>query len=104
MPKVLILGGGFGGVRVALDLEKSAPENTEVTLVNDSHYHCYIPDLYEVSTALLKNPIKKEINNLKASVDIHLEDIFKGRRVKVLIDKVLGVDFEKERWKGKRGN
>jgi NADH:ubiquinone reductase (H+-translocating) len=65
-------------------------------LVNDSHFHCYIPDLYEVSTALLKGDKKSDYNLLKSSVDLHLETLFKDKKVKLIIDKVLGIDLEKK--------
>jgi NADH dehydrogenase len=93
MLKILVLGGGFGGVRAALDLSKRV--KGEITLVNSTHFHCYIPELYDVATAFLKNPQQKDLKRLKGSVDIHLEDIFKGTRVKVLVDRVEGIDLEK---------
>ena len=36
MTKILILGGGFGGVRAALDLEKKLGSGAEITLVDKS--------------------------------------------------------------------
>src|SRR5579884_1703107 len=96
MPKVVILGGGFGGVRVGLDLERSVGEKVEIVLVNDSHSHCYIPDLYDVSTALLRGDRKKDYRNLISSVDIHLDKIFKNKKVRLVFDKVLGIDLEKK--------
>ena len=42
-PKILILGGGFGGLFTALDLGSSA----DVTLVSDSDHFLFTPMLYE---------------------------------------------------------
>jgi demethylphylloquinone reductase len=42
-PRVVILGGGFGGVFTALDLDDS----NEVTLVSDSDHFLFTPMLYE---------------------------------------------------------
>lgn len=42
-PKILILGGGFGGLFTALDLSGSA----EVTLVSDEDHFLFTPMLYE---------------------------------------------------------
>jgi len=42
-PRILILGGGFGGVFTALDLSGSG----EVTLVSDEDHFLFTPMLYE---------------------------------------------------------
>jgi len=46
-PKVVILGGGFGGLAAARALYKSA----EVTLVDRHNFQTFLPLLYQVSTA-----------------------------------------------------
>ena len=51
---IVILGAGFGGLRVALDVEAnisgSTPEAKEwrVILVDRNPYHMYYPRLYEL--------------------------------------------------------
>lgn len=91
MEKILVLGAGFGGIRTALDLEKRLSKKAQITLVSNSHYHCYIPDLYDVATARLKN--QDGYNSLKASVALHLEDLFKNKNITVIISKVLGINL-----------
>jgi NADH:ubiquinone reductase (H+-translocating) len=51
-PRVVIIGGGFGGLYAALALHK-AP--VEITLVDRRNYHLFQPLLYQVATATL-NP------------------------------------------------
>ena len=46
-PKVVILGGGFGGLAAARALSKSA----QVTVVDRHNYQTFLPLLYQVSTA-----------------------------------------------------
>jgi NADH dehydrogenase len=46
-PKVIILGGGFGGLAAARSLYKSA----EVTVVDRHNFQTFLPLLYQVSTA-----------------------------------------------------
>jgi NADH dehydrogenase len=48
--RVVILGGGFGGLHLALALEKSLAreDDVDVTLVNDENYFQYTPMLPEV--------------------------------------------------------
>ena len=46
--KVLILGGGFGGIKTALGLAGS--EGFNVTLLSDSDSFRYYPTLFEAAT------------------------------------------------------
>ena len=46
-PKVVILGGGFGGLAAARALHKAA----DVTVVDRHNYQTFLPLLYQVSTA-----------------------------------------------------
>ena len=47
---IVIVGAGFGGVRLAKEL---ANENVRVTLVDRHNYHLFQPLLYQVTTAVL---------------------------------------------------
>jgi len=49
-PRVLILGGGFGGVRAARQLRRA---DVEVTLLDRGTGHVFQPLLYQVATGLL---------------------------------------------------
>ena len=49
-PKVIIVGGGFGGLVAAKTLAR-AP--VDVTLIDRQNYHCFQPLLYQVATAAL---------------------------------------------------
>jgi NADH:ubiquinone reductase (H+-translocating) len=48
--RVIIVAGGFGGLRAAQAL-KSAP--IEVTLIDRRHYHLFQPLLYQIATGSL---------------------------------------------------
>ena len=50
--RVVIIGGGFGGLRVAQGLRKS---NFQVILVDKNNYHQFPPLIYQIATAGL-NP------------------------------------------------
>jgi NADH dehydrogenase len=67
--KILILGGGFGGMYTALELEKAFGKNPEVeiTLVNRENYFLFTPMLHEVAASNLDittivNPIRKMLH------------------------------------------
>ena len=50
-PRVLILGGGFGGIGAARELKDA---EVDVTLVDRHDYHTFQPLLYQVATDLLE--------------------------------------------------
>src|SRR5438309_11892455 len=67
--KILILGGGFGGVYTALELEKRLGKESgvEITLVNRDNFFLFTPMLHEVAASDLDptdivNPIRKLLN------------------------------------------
>jgi NADH:ubiquinone reductase (H+-translocating) len=49
-PRVVILGGGFGGLECAKTLSRAA---VEITILDRQNYHCFQPLLYQVATASL---------------------------------------------------
>jgi NADH dehydrogenase len=49
-PLVLVLGGGFGGLGAARELEKA---DVDVVLVDANDYHSFQPMLYQLATGLL---------------------------------------------------
>lgn len=80
--EVLIVGGGFGGVKAALELEKH--DAFKVTLISsrsDFHYH---PSLYHMATG-----------GSRMLSSIPLGEIFGGKRVSVLIDNARKIDRDK---------
>jgi NADH dehydrogenase len=68
--RVLILGGGFGGLYAALRLEKALrPGEAEVTLVNRENFFLFTPMLHEVAASDLDlsnivSPVRKLLRKL----------------------------------------
>ncbi len=63
---ILILGGGFGGLYTALELEKALKNDsdTEITLINRDNYFLFTPMLHEVAASDLDltnivSPVRK---------------------------------------------
>ncbi|MGH3028746.1 MAG: FAD-dependent oxidoreductase [Gaiellaceae bacterium] len=52
-PKIVILGGGFGGVGATKKLKRA---DADVVLVDRHDYHTFQPLLYQVATDLLELP------------------------------------------------
>jgi NADH dehydrogenase len=66
-PRVVIIGGGFGGLAVAKGLQK---QELQVVLLDKHNYHTFQPLLYQVATGGLEPdsiafPLRKTINNLE---------------------------------------
>jgi len=60
MKKVIIIGGGFGGLNAAKELVKHP---FDITLIDKTNHHLFQPLLYQVATAALSpgdiaNPIR----------------------------------------------
>ncbi|MEO5813604.1 MAG: NAD(P)/FAD-dependent oxidoreductase [Rhodanobacter sp.] len=81
VPRVLILGGGFGGLAVARRLARA---NADVVLVDRRNHHLFQPLLYQVATASLAAP----------SIAAPLRQILRRQRnVTVLLDEVTGINL-----------
>jgi NADH dehydrogenase len=67
--RVLILGGGFGGIYTALDFEKRRDPDFEVTLISQDNFFLFTPMLHEVAASDLDlthivNPIRKMLRHV----------------------------------------
>jgi len=67
--RVLILGGGFGGLYAALEFEKRRNPRFEVTVVNRENFFLFTPMLHEIAASDLDltnivNPIRKMIRHI----------------------------------------
>ncbi len=83
--RVVILGGGFGGLSAALRL-KRAP--VQVTLIDRCNYHLFQPLLYQVATGSLS----------PANISSPLRTILKGHKnTQVLLAEAVGIDAAKRR-------
>src|ERR1043166_3840621 len=79
-PRVVIVGGGFGGLSAAKGL---AGQPFEVTLVDRNNHHLFQPLLYQVATAALS----------PADIASPIRGILSGQRnLRVMLAEVSGVD------------
>src|ERR1700741_123538 len=68
--RVLILGGGFGGLYAALEFEKRRDPDFEVTLISQDNFFLFTPMLHEVAASDLDlthivNPIRKLLRHVQ---------------------------------------
>lgn len=78
--RIVIIGGGFGGLACA---QKLAGADIDVTLVDKRNHHLFQPLLYQVSTAALS----------PADIAIPIRRVLaRARNIRVLLAEVTGVD------------
>jgi NADH:ubiquinone reductase (H+-translocating) len=88
--RIVILGGGFGGVYTALQLEKTLARRgeAEVTLVNRDNFFLFTPLLHEVAASDLDitnivNPIRKMLRHVRfVAAEVESIDL-ENRRLKI---------------------
>lgn len=84
VPHVVIVGGGFGGLRAAKELGK---QPVEVTIIDRNNFHLFQPMLYQVATAGLS----------PADIASPIRAILEGQRnTGVLMAEVTGIDVQKQ--------
>ncbi len=85
MHRVLILGGGFGGISAAQTLAKA---QVEITLIDRRNFHLFQPLLYQVATgALSGGEIASPIRSI----------LRKQKNVQVLLAEAIDLDAESRR-------
>ncbi|MBL1215162.1 MAG: NAD(P)/FAD-dependent oxidoreductase [Ignavibacteriae bacterium] len=78
--KVLVVGGGFGGLNTAQNLND---QSVDVLLIDKANHHLFQPLLYQVATAALSpGDIIAPIRNI----------LRKQKNVQVIMDEVLSID------------
>lgn len=95
--QVVILGGGFAGVRAALDLNHLLPHNWSILVVDINRYHSPHPMLYEVATAVVPSLSKVEFEHLEGTAAIPFVELFVGTRVRFRQGRAQEVLFEEKR-------
>lgn len=80
MVRIVIVGGGFGGIKLA---KLFARENVQVTIVDRHNFHLFQPLLYQVSTSVLSTD----------EIAYPIRSFFRAcRNVKLYMAKAEGVD------------
>ncbi|MBX4205493.1 MAG: FAD-dependent oxidoreductase [Candidatus Doudnabacteria bacterium] len=90
---IVILGGGFAGMRAALDLAHylASDEDFEIILVDRKDYQTYYSGLYEAATtehALI------DAKKVKRTVAIPLDEVFAKTKVKVFKAYIDSIDLD----------
>lgn len=97
--RVVIVGGGFGGVAAAQALLRACPKNALITLIDKNQYHSLPFDFYETATAFLDEDHngkseQADFLNLKSSAMVPFAELFPGEAIKIIHVVVTGIDFK----------
>jgi len=90
MKKILILGAGYSGVLTAKKLEKKLGGSAEITIIDKNPFHTMLTELHEVAAQRVD----------EESIKIDLKRVFAGRKVNVVLDTVISVDYENKQVNG----
>lgn len=91
--RILVIGGGFGGMRAALDLARMKIPGATITLVSDKHHFEYTPALYKLATG--RSPLE---------TCIPLAEIFRNTGVRLIVDTITGGSTSEKLLIGKSGS
>lgn len=84
MAKILVIGGGFGGLSF---LQKARKSKNEFILIDKTNHHLFQPLLYQVATAVLS----------PADITVPLRNLFKNdKNVKTILSEVKEINKEKK--------
>ena len=86
LKKIVILGGGYGGIEAAKKLSKKFKKKSEVeiTLIDKNPFHTLMTELHEAAG----NRVSSD------SVRISFSRIFAGSSVNVVLDNITKVDIK----------
>lgn len=100
--RIVIVGGGFAGLRTALELEKRCArlKDCAITLIDRNPEHLYTPLLYEVSSGELEEPGKTCAGELRSGVCVRFDayaNIVRKKHVRFVRGEVAEIDREGQR-------
>lgn len=93
--RIVIIGGGFGGLRAALDLSHHVYQDAEIILVDKDAYHEYHPNYYRIATTFLpesKLTRPETFYELRDNVSISLAEIVDKNKIRILEEEVSKID------------
>lgn len=84
MKRIVVLGGGYGGILTAKKLAKQLKkESVKITLIDKNPYHTMLTELHEVAAGRVHED----------SIKIYFDQVFAGRNIDFVLDEIKTIDF-----------
>ena len=84
MKKIVVLGGGFAGIKTVVELQKKLKREVEIVLVDRNPYHCETNRLPEVASG----------NHPYTRISYNFTDVLDDKMSKLIVDDVTTVDYK----------
>lgn len=107
---VVIIGGGIGGVAVALRLcrlSRHSREKIAITLINKENYHSFPPEYYKIITRPVQRQKTFQLSffGFSSGAVFPLDEIFGScKNIKVIAGEVIAADFKNRKIKTAEGS
>jgi NADH dehydrogenase len=85
--KIIIIGGGFGGLEAAFSLSYLKNESTNITLIDRKEYHAFIPSIHEIISGKTR----------ARDIQIPLLTVLNPAGITYLCDEVLSIDRKRKK-------
>lgn len=92
--RVVIIGGGFGGLEAALSLRSILDASSEITLIDRSAYHSFIPSIHLIVSGKVT----------PREIQIPFQPLLGTAGVRFIQDEVLSIDNDKRQVLTSRGS
>lgn len=88
MKRIVVLGGGYGGILTAKHLEKKLrKQDVKITLIDKNPYHTMLTELHEVAAGRVEED----------SIKIYFEQVISGRKIDFEMDYINKIDFANQK-------
>ncbi|HEY8364190.1 MAG TPA: FAD-dependent oxidoreductase [Haloplasmataceae bacterium] len=90
MKRIVVLGGGYGGILTAKHLEKKLRKvdfDVKITIIDKNPYHTMLTELHEVAAGRVHED----------SIKIYFDQVIAGRNIDFELAEIKKIDFEKQK-------
>ncbi len=96
---IVVIGGGFAGVRAALDLDRRVSSQYRIILVDRNSYHAPYSMLYEAVSAYISGDHKADFAAVRAAIAVPFHLIIRNTNISFIKGTFEGIDFVDQRVK-----
>ncbi|QVK17856.1 NAD(P)/FAD-dependent oxidoreductase [Mycoplasmatota bacterium] len=88
MKRIVVLGGGYGGILTAKYMEKKLRKlDVKITIIDKNPYHTMLTELHEVAAGRVHED----------SIKIYFNQVIAGRRIDFKLDEIKNIDFSNQK-------